>query len=368
MNVRDLSVLLGMAEKHLVRQQKMSGLGHLGAAVLFCGLPLLAVGCAGQPVQMGTFARNVPAEQAMVLPPPAGPGIVSVIERRYNNAIDQDIFLHTSALTPGQNVLKAQFFGTASPFKLSDNTLTSTPVTEAGIASEMRRLLPGVRMVRSSFFVQNNYGPFGYAFGRGAGSDLCMYGWQQVRSPSGTISPLANHGSIQIRVRICEAGATEQKLLAFMYNYTITGAVDDAGWNPYGEPQPVSPSLGGVGAPIYPRPASTEPIVPVLPQKTIVYTRPAPASVVQAPRPVATAPVAATPLSTGQAVSVPRPVMAQTATNVPPVMSTSPVTTAPSVSRTPLVPSPSGLTTAGRVSVPSPSCTDATSGVANACR
>ncbi len=74
MNVLDLSVLLGMAEKHLVRKQKMSGLGHLGAAVLFCGLPLLAVGCAGQPVQMGTFAKNVPAEQAMVLPPPAGPG------------------------------------------------------------------------------------------------------------------------------------------------------------------------------------------------------------------------------------------------------------------------------------------------------
>ncbi|UIY29989.1 cellulose biosynthesis protein BcsN [Neorhizobium galegae] len=199
MNVRDLSVLLGMAEKHLVRKQEMSGLGLLGAAVLFCGLPLLAAGCAGQPVQMGTFAKNVPAEQAMVLPPPAGPGIVSVIERRYDNAVDQDIFLYTSALTPGQNLLKAQFFGTVSPFKLSDNKLTSTPVTEAGIASEMRRALPGVRMVRSSFFVQNNYGPFGYAFGRGAGNDLCMYGWQQVRSPSGTISPLANHGSIQIR-------------------------------------------------------------------------------------------------------------------------------------------------------------------------
>ncbi len=187
-------------------------------------------------------------------------------------------------------MLKAQFFGTASPFKLSDNSLTSTPVTEAGIASEMRRVLPGVRMVRSSFFVQNNYGPFGYAFGHSAGSDLCMYGWQQVRSPSGTISPLANHGSIQIRVRICEANATEQKLLAFMYNYTITGAVDDGGWNPYGEPQPVSTSLGGVGAPIYPRPTSAEPIVPVLPQRTVVNTRPALPSIVQQTRPVAAAP------------------------------------------------------------------------------
>ncbi|EUC00332.1 hypothetical protein PMI07_003618 [Rhizobium sp. CF080] len=368
MNVRDLSVLLGMAEKHLVRKQKMSGLGHLGAAVLFSGLPLLAVGCAGQPLQMGTFAKNVPAEQAMVLPPPAGPGIVSVIERRYNNAIDQDIFLYTSALTPGQNVLKAQFFGTASPFKLSDNTLTSTPVTEAGVASEMRRLLPGVRMERSSFFVQNNYGPFGYAFGRSAGSDLCMYGWQQVRSPAGTVSPLANHGSIQIRVRICEANATEQKLLAFMYNYTITGAVDDGGWNPYGEPQPVSSSLGGVGAPIYPRPASTETIVPVLPQRAVVYTRPAPAPAVQQPQPVAAAPVTSAPLPTGPVVSVPRPVMTQTAASAPPVGSALPVTTSPSMPRAPLVPSPSGLSAAGRASVPAPSCADTTSGAANACR
>ncbi|KAA9385881.1 cellulose biosynthesis protein BcsN [Neorhizobium galegae] len=364
MNVRDLSVLFGMAEKHLVRQQKMSGLGHLGAAVLFCGLPLLAAGCAGQPVQMGTFAKNLPAEQAMVLPPPAGPGIVSVIERRYDNAVDQDIFLYTSALTPGQNLLKAQFFGTVSPFKLSDNKLTSTPVTEAGIASEMRRALPGVRMVRSSFFVQNNYGPFGYAFGRGAGNDLCMYGWQQVRSPSGTISPLANHGSIQIRARICEANATEQKLLAFMYNYTITGTVDDGGWNPYGEPQPVSPSLGGVGAPIYPRPTSAEPIVPVLPQRTsAVHTRSGAAPVARSTPPAAAATSASVSSAAVPVVSVPRPVMTQTAT------STSPVTAGPSVSRAPLVPSPSGLAQqTGRVSVPSPSCTDVTSGAANACR
>lgn len=355
--------MLSMAEKHLVRKQKMSGLGHLGAAVLVCGLPLLAAGCAGQPVQTGTFAKNLPAEQAMVLPPPAGPGIVSVIERRYDNAVDQDIFLYTSALTPGQNVLKAQFFGTASPFRLSDNKLTSTPVTEAGIASEIRQALPGVRMVRSSFFVQNNYGPFGYAFGHGAGNDLCMYGWQQVRSPSGTISPLANHGSIQIRARICEANATEQKLLAFMYNYTITGAVDDGGWNPYGEPQPVSPSLGGVGAPIYPRPTSAERIVPVLPQRAgTVYTRSAPAPIAQSAPPAAAAAAASVSSAAVPAVSVPRPVMTPTATNA------SPVAAEPTVSRAPLVPSPSGLAQAGRANVPSPSCTNVTSGAANACR
>ncbi|MFB9950129.1 cellulose biosynthesis protein BcsN [Rhizobium puerariae] len=290
----------------------------------------------------------------MLLPPPAGPGIVSVIERRYNNAVEQDISLYTSARTPGQNAFKVQFFGTASPFRLSDNNLTSRPVTEAGITSQMRQALPGIRMARSSIYVQNNYGPFGYAFGHGAGDDLCMYAWQQIRSPSGTISPLANYGSIQVRLRLCQASATEQQLLAVMYNYTITGSVDAGGWNPYGEPQPVSPNLGGVGAPIYPRPAGAEPIVPVLPARSAaISTRPAPARASQPVQAPANAP--ASPVVPG-------------VTATPAVSAAPPVAQAPQVSRMPLVPSPSGIADARRINVPSPSCTTVNNGAADACR
>ncbi|WP_157948983.1 cellulose biosynthesis protein BcsN [Neorhizobium huautlense] len=336
----------------------MTGLGSLRAAILSFLLPLVAVGCAGQPVQTGTFARNLSSEQAMALPPPGGPAIVSVVERRFDNAVEQDVFLATSALTPGQNSIKAQFFGTTSPFKLSDNKLTSTPVTEAGIASEMRRALPGIRMARSSFFVQNNYGPFGYAFGRGARSDLCMYAWQQIRSPSGTISPLANYGSIQIRLRLCQAGGTEEQLLAVMYNYTIVGSVDAGGWNPYGEPRSVPSSLGGVGAPIYPRPASSEPIVPIIQPRTTTYTSSAPVTLPQAQ---------SVTRKTGSvvsasAVSVPGPASAGSRPNS---------VSTPAVSNAipaPLVPSPSAAMGAREVTIPSPSCTDMTSGAANACR
>ncbi len=180
-----------MADRHfnssLMARPRRGGIVPLTFALL----PLALAGCAGQPVAIGQTVRTVTADQAMVMPPPSGPSIVSVIERRYDNAVEQEIHLATSAQTPGQNMIKAQFFGTASPFQMSSNGLSSTPLTEAGINREIRAALPTVRMARSQFYVQNNYGPFGYAFGRGPGTDLCMFAWQQIRSPAGTISPLA---------------------------------------------------------------------------------------------------------------------------------------------------------------------------------
>lgn len=264
-----------MADRHFNISPKARPKGRGRLLLSLALLPIALSGCAGQPIPTGQTARTVTADQAMVMPPPAGPSIVSVIERRYDNAVEQEIHLATSAQTPGQNLIKAQFFGTARPFQMSSNGLSSTPLSEAGINREIRNALPTVRMARSQFYVQNNYGPFGYAFGRGPGTDLCMFAWQQVRSPTGTISPLANWGSIQIRVRVCEAGASEQRLLGLMYNFTITEAVDAPGWNPYGEPNPVSPTLGTAGAPIYPRAQANEPVAMPQPQATTRQPRPA---------------------------------------------------------------------------------------------
>ena len=349
-----------MADRHINRTRNNERGWRCCWAMLAGFIPLALTGCAGQPVQMGATVKNVTAEQALVMPPAAGPGIVSVIERRYDNAIEQEIHLFTSALTPGQNKLTVQVFGTSKTFKLSSDTLTSTPVTEAGIASEMRRALPGVRMTRSTFYVQNSYGPFGYAFGRSVGADLCIYAWQQVRAPTGTISPLSNYGSIQIRLRVCETGATEQKLLAIMYNFTILAAVDSEGWNPYGEPGPVSPTLGGTGSPTYPRPAGAEPMVPILPQRqSVVVRRPA---VMTSSMAVQNRQVEApeTPTRT-VAPGIPSP-----ATAIP--GSPSQVGQTPPVVPSPGLPPPAGMSPASRVIVPSPSCTTETEGSNIVCR
>ncbi|AXV14406.1 cellulose biosynthesis protein BcsN [Neorhizobium sp. SOG26] len=369
-----------MADDHLIRIINPRGQGRTRARTLLALLlPVVAAGCAGNPTQLGTFAKTVPNEEARLLPPPSGPAIVSVIERRYNNAVAQDIYLATSAATPGQNSFKVEFFGTANPFLYGDNNLTSRPVTQSGIASEMRQALPGIRMQRSAFFVQNNYGPFGYAFGHGAGRDLCLYAWQQIRSPGGTVSPLANNGSIQVRLRLCQTDASEERLLAVMYNYTITGSVDSNTWNPYGEPKPVSSDLGGVGAPIYPRPSTGEPIVPVLPERRVVYTGAISAPPVQqvatqvsagprrqaaAPAPVPTTP-AVTPVA-NSGVTVPRPgIQASNVAASTTTATQSGITNAP-VSK-PVIPSPSGFERSQRVTVPSPRCTGSMNTAASGC-
>jgi len=321
-------------------------------------LPLVLASCGGAPIQPGALVKTVQAEEAMVMPPPSGPGIVGVIERRYDNAIEQEIPLFTSALTPGQNFIKAQFFGTKSAFSYSSNRLTSKMVSQSGTAREMASGFPGVRMVRSQFYVQNSYGPFGYAFGRGRGSDLCLYGWQQIRSQAQKMSPVDNYGSIQIRVRICEAGATEQALLAFMYNFTINASVDSLGWNPYGDASPLSPEIGRTGAPTYPRPASTEAIVPVLPQRQA-------APMIRRAPPVAPVRPAVAPVAS----SMMEPVMQPVGPRIPSVSALSPAGLSPSApsdaAASQRSPTPAA---APRVTVPSPSCSTQAEGANVVCR
>ncbi|WP_180899217.1 cellulose biosynthesis protein BcsN [Martelella soudanensis] len=199
--------------------------------------------------------RNLLPEEAVIMPPPGGPAIVSVLEKQFSNAIDQQIMLRTDARTPGQNAIHAVFFGTRNYSRMNGNSLSYQSITDRRIDEEMREELPGVRMVRSPYYVQNNYGPFGYAFGHGRGSDLCMYGWQQIRPGQDSLAAFGQAGTIQVRVRFCEAGASEDDLLGIMYGYTIAAAVEAYGWNPYGEQAGPPPLLGETGAPTYPRKA-----------------------------------------------------------------------------------------------------------------
>ncbi|WP_250956337.1 cellulose biosynthesis protein BcsN [Rhizobium sp. CG5] len=210
---------------------------------------------------------------ALALPPPGGPSVVDIVERRYDNAVQQDIFLYTSASTAGQNVLRVKLYGPVGLSFDSEKSLSYSSIRASEIAKELRREFPASRLTTSPLFLQNNYGPFGYAFGRGQQNDGCLYGWQQIRSPQEARSAFQNRGTIQVRLRLCEEGASEEKLLAAMYGYTINGAFSAAGWNPYGEPPKVEPGLGQTGSPIYPRipePATRPPaeaVPPVPPRR-----------------------------------------------------------------------------------------------------
>lgn len=191
-------------------------------------------------------------DQAFALPPPGGPAIVNVIEHRSSNAVEQDIYLFTSASTPGQNVLKITFFGPVGLQYDDHKDAAYKPVRDSDVSREMRRDLPGVALARTPYYVQNNYGPFGYATGKSRTGDTCLYAWQQIHSDANSQSTFQNRGTIQVRLRLCDAHATEQQLLGVMYKYTITGTFPAEGWNPYDAPPKVDASLGRGGNPIYP--------------------------------------------------------------------------------------------------------------------
>ena len=215
-------------------------------------LSLLA-GCAsGGAPQILLSTRTVDASQAYALPPPGGPTIVSVIERPYNNAVQQEILLATSARTPGQNVFRVQFFGPVKANLSGGDTLRDPQLGVADIGRELRGTLPGIPMRRSPIYVQNKYGPFGYASGHTRSGDTCIYAWQRIRPPESQTRWLTGRGSIQVRLRLCDSTLSEGQLLAFMYGFSINAAFNSYSWNPYGEVAGPPENLGKHGADIYP--------------------------------------------------------------------------------------------------------------------
>ncbi|MBB4573732.1 cellulose biosynthesis protein BcsN [Rhizobium lentis] len=202
-------------------------------------------------VRQPSGPETVAPEKALVLPPPGGPSIVSVVERKRGNGVEQTVSLFTSSSVPGQNFLKIQFFG-ASGANPGTGNASFSMINESAIAREMAHAAPGVLMGTSATFLQNAYGPFGYASGRSRAGDACIFAWQQIRSTAAANTQARNFGMIQLRLRLCDARASERQLLGIVYGYTISGTFDGVIWNPYGAPPPADAALGRTGDPIYP--------------------------------------------------------------------------------------------------------------------
>ncbi|WP_436282775.1 cellulose biosynthesis protein BcsN [Rhizobium sp. LjRoot258] len=212
----------------------------------------LVIGCQSSGnVRSPNISETVPAETALALPPPGGPSIVSVVEHKRGNGTEQMISLYTSSSVSGQNFLKVQFLG-ASGANPGTGNASYKMISENGIIREAFAAVPGVQMTRSTTYLQNSYGPFGYASGESGSGDTCIYGWQQIRSSRSAHTQARNFGMIQVRLRLCDARATERQLLGIMYSYTIVGMLDGEIWNPFGSPQGIDPTLGRPGNPIYP--------------------------------------------------------------------------------------------------------------------
>lgn len=243
----------GVAARSALRCVSLLGLGLVLAS---CGDQKLT----GADIVTASRAVSVDPGRALALPPPGSLPVTGVTQRNYDNAISQIVSLATRGRTPGENAIHVAFFNAADlpdSMGVEGNLLREPGIDDFAIAQEMEERMPGVAMAPSAVFVQNKYGPFGYAFGRGSSGEACLYAWQRIANGDSIFLPKS--GMISVRIRVCDPRASEATLLRFAYSYSINASLRRAGWNPVGDPPSPAPELGRPGAPIYPLPQASFP-------------------------------------------------------------------------------------------------------------
>jgi hypothetical protein len=207
--------------------------------------------CAGRSdLGYASLMSEVPATRAIVVPPPGGPSVVAVLQRQYQDGLSQEIALSTASLTSGQNAFYVSLLNnTAGNMDIPD-TLSLPSMTPDRIQNEMEERIPGVEMQTSLVYVQNKFGPFGFATGRSSAGDLCLYAWQRIAPGEPAI--FVPGGAVSVRLRLCDADASVDQLLRVFYGYTIAAYYRQESWNPYGEPPSPPAHFGEKDAPMYP--------------------------------------------------------------------------------------------------------------------
>lgn len=232
---------------------------HRRATCLRRGLNCLAAGavlmaltaCAGRSdLGYASLMSEVPATRAIIVPPPGGPAVVAVLQQQFQNGLSQEIALSTASLTTGQNAFYVSLLNnTAGSMEIPD-TLSLPSLTPDRIQREMEERMPGVEMETSLVYVQNKFGPFGFATGRAATGDLCLYAWQKIEPGEPAI--FVPGGTVSVRLRLCDADANVDQLLRVFYGYTIAAYYRQESWNPYGDPPSPPANFGEKDAPMYP--------------------------------------------------------------------------------------------------------------------
>jgi len=207
--------------------------------------------CAGRSdLGYASLMSEVPATRAIVVPPPGGPSVVSVLQQQYQDGISQEIALSTASLTSGQNAFYVSLLNNTAGNMELPNTLSLPSMMPDRLQREMEERMPGVEMETSLVYVQNRFGPFGFATGRSPRGDLCLYAWQQIEPGEPAI--FVPGGAVSVRMRLCDADASVDQLLRVFYGYTIAAYYRQESWNPYGDPPSPPKELGERDAPMYP--------------------------------------------------------------------------------------------------------------------
>ena len=239
------------------------------AAVAAAALAL--AGCVTQAPRTMTVKRELPATDSFARIWPGGPATVSVLEKRYKDAVVRETILSTNSRVSGQNFIMVTLHGQTDFVTQDDNALGRASIEPGQIAREFQWYLLGVPMRTSNLYAQNKYGPFGFATGVTRSGDRCIYGWQILSR-----SRFLENGQISIRLRVCDRNATEQQLLNLMYKFDIVGYLPSRFWNPYGKPPPVSSRLGAMSAPVEPELPVTSVPRASPPARRVVVAQPPP--------------------------------------------------------------------------------------------
>ncbi|WP_349943017.1 cellulose biosynthesis protein BcsN [Fulvimarina sp. MAC8] len=232
-----------------MRHNGNRGLSSLPALVAF--LFVSACSTTGQP-RGPERTETVALSEAFVIPSPGGPALVEVLETRYPNATQQKILLRNEGRYPGQDFLLVQYFGPVGATGSGRTPLSNQPLFAANIDREIKAEFPNITMLRSPTYVQNRYGPFGYAVGRSNLGETCLYAWQRISGGAAPPMIFRSKGTIEMRLRQCGTGNAENRLLATMYGLTIRAFFSNITWDPYPSPPGADPRLGASGSPIYP--------------------------------------------------------------------------------------------------------------------
>lgn len=276
-----VSVLMSASRQFQPLRRRTPGdaAGPATICVVAVGLSLALAGCGEQKLsasELVTASRTISVEpsRALALPPPGSLTVTGVTQRSYDNAVSQTVSLATRGRTPGENAIHVAFFTAADlpdSIGVEGNLLREPSMDDFALAREMDERMPGVAMAPSAVFVQNKYGPFGYATGRGVGGEACLYAWQRMANGDSIFLPRS--GVISVRIRVCDPAASEASLLRLAYSYAINASLRRSGWNPVGDAPSPAPELGQAGAPIFPVPQASFP--DSLEQRPAVRPRPA---------------------------------------------------------------------------------------------
>ncbi len=275
-----------------------------GIAATFMAAAL--AGCATTSDMPSSEAEIIRPSKAIILPPPGGPAIITVVETTYPNAIRQDISLATEARSVGENKISVIRF-TSKGGDGSDAALKDIPFTQVNLTEEALAAWPGSGMAVSPYYVQNAYGPFGYAIARPPNGDACLYAWQRIEPtlrPSGAV----DRGTIIIRVQLCRREVSEEALLDIMYRLRLNTEVFPASAAPA--------AIGRIAAPI--KPVNADGFAEVIPiSRPVAVSRPAPSRPTQSVQTVQTTTPIPTPPPGAPIVPAPGGTSTQTGSGLP---------------------------------------------------